>query len=151
MVNKNLVSSNTYYQATGCWNIQPPKSVADGMRIKEGTPVLCSTLLKIPIPKCDFFMSQRIAISIWSRLSDTQLSTYLLPSIPNAYLCSSGSHPVEVFLFLTELYTVTPSLRYLNSNRFCAGEISVYDLGDYKQKTNRQILQQLYGSTIINW
>jgi hypothetical protein len=57
--------------------------------------------------------------------------------------------PVEVFPFPTELYTVTPSLRYLNSNRICAGEISVYDFRYYKPKTKRQILQQLYASTII--
>jgi predicted membrane-bound spermidine synthase len=56
---------------------------------------------------------------------------------------------VEVFPFPTELYTVTPSLRSLNSNRFCAGEISAYDFRDYKQKTKRQVLQQLYASIII--
>jgi hypothetical protein len=44
---------------------------------------------------------------------------------------------VEVFPFPTELYTVTPSLRYLNSNRFRAGEISVYDFRYYKQKTKK--------------
>jgi predicted membrane-bound spermidine synthase len=56
---------------------------------------------------------------------------------------------VEVFPFPTELYTLTPSLRSLNSNRFCAGEISAYDFRDYKQKTKRQVLQQLYASIII--
>ncbi len=62
----------------------------------------------------------------------------MLPSIHDAYLCRSGRHPVEVFPLSTELYTVTLSLRYLNSNRFCADEISVYDFGDNKQKTKNK-------------
>jgi hypothetical protein len=56
--------------------------------------------------------------------------------------------PVKVFLFPSELYAVATSFQYLNSIRFCAGEISVYDFRDYKHKTKRQILQQLYANTL---
>ena len=120
------------------WNIQPPAIADDGMCIKEGTAVLHSTLLNIAIPKWDSFMSQRISISIWSRCPTHNWA----PSCSLQFLmhiCADQEDtPVEVFPLSTELYTVTLSLRYLNSNRFCPDEISVYDFGDNKQKTKNK-------------